>query len=49
MCLLKEEKGANDTVEDKRGLKYESMKVEACNSDTAYNGIDEIKHDEEAV
>ena len=28
VCLIKEERGANDAVEDKRGKKYENIKFE---------------------
>ena len=46
---VKKRKGENDTVEDKRGVKYENMKFEDTNSNTEDNNEDEIKYDEEAV
>ena len=34
VCLIKEERGANDAVEDKRGKKYENMKFEDVSDDS---------------
>ena len=42
ICLLKEEKGANDTVKYKSGVKYENMKFEDIQSDNENNNKDEI-------
>ena len=45
ICLIKEEQGANDTVEEKRGIKYENMKFDDITNKSDSNTEDEIEDD----
>ena len=43
ICLIKEEQGANDTVEEKRGIKYENMKFDDITNKSESNTEDKIE------
>ena len=43
ICLIKEEHGANDTVEEKRGIQYENMKFDDITNESESNTEDDIE------
>ena len=51
ICLIKEEGGANDTVEEKRGIKFENMKFDDVSHESDSNNEEEVQDEvqDEAV
>ena len=45
ICLIKEEGGANDTVEEKRGIKFENLKFDDEIHESDSNNEDEVDDD----